>query len=250
MPSPAPRRSRPASVQGTPQAARQNVPSSSPLFFQSSPAAPNGNANGNAKMEISSPLKQVSVAGSTPRAPPGGKLRTCKRPQLLISQIHLQSATHHRPVPHELPPTVTDKLIYPQAAAVCLFDLRDHLHPAPLVSTTRGEETSIPTSSVQPLAAAADSSLTRMAYPSEMGFPLIRLPSPTLTPTHQKLMPLEAHLRESFGGRTSLSRIRCLHLRNSFWAIRKSIACGPTVLQRKRLPSLGVEAMRGSMLRC
>ncbi|CAD6589620.1 MAG: hypothetical protein ASARMPREDX12_003906 [Alectoria sarmentosa] len=70
MSSPAPRRSRPASVQATPQATRRNMPSSSPLFFQSSPAAPSGNANGNANMDISSPLKQVSVAGSTPRAPP------------------------------------------------------------------------------------------------------------------------------------------------------------------------------------
>ena len=87
MSSPAPRRSRPTSVQATPQATRQNVPSSSPLFFHSSPAAPNGNANGttngNANMDISSPLKQVSVAGSTPRAPPGGKSRICEKRQLL-----------------------------------------------------------------------------------------------------------------------------------------------------------------------
>ena len=72
MSSPAPRRSRPASVQGTPQARRQNIPSSSPLFFQSSPAVPNGNANGSGNIDISSPLKQASVANSTPRAPPGG----------------------------------------------------------------------------------------------------------------------------------------------------------------------------------
>ncbi|KAM0803484.1 DNA replication licensing factor mcm4 [Usnea florida] len=75
MSSPAPRRSRPASVKGTPQNTRQNVQSSSPLFYQSSPAAPNGNPSGNGignvNMDISSPLKQVSVAGSTPRAPPG-----------------------------------------------------------------------------------------------------------------------------------------------------------------------------------
>ena len=70
MSSPAPRRSQQAQSQGTSQAARQNIPSSSPLFFRSSPAAaPNGNAN----MNISSPLKQPSIAGSTPRAPPGGK---------------------------------------------------------------------------------------------------------------------------------------------------------------------------------
>lgn len=75
MSSPAPRRSRPASVQETPQARRQNVPSSSPLFFQSSPAAPNGNANGNSHVDISSPLKQTSVAGSTPRVPLGGLIK-------------------------------------------------------------------------------------------------------------------------------------------------------------------------------
>lgn len=196
MSSPAPRRSRPASVQGTPQARRQNMPSSSPLFFQSSPAAPNENANGNSHVDISSPLKQTSVAGSTPRAPPGGKLRFGQRSQLLIPQIHPQSATHHRPVPHGLPQMVTGNLIYLQAAAVCSFDLRDRLRLVLLGSTTPGGETFIPTSSDQPLAAAVDCSLTRMACLSEMALPQIPLPFPTLTLTHQKPTPSEAPLQE------------------------------------------------------
>ena len=69
MSSPASRRSQQAQSQATPRAARQNVPSSSPLFFRSSPvAAPNGVDNRN----VSSPLKQASVAEDTPRPVTGG----------------------------------------------------------------------------------------------------------------------------------------------------------------------------------
>ena len=83
MSSPAQRRaSSRAQSNGTPQPVRQNVASSSPLFFGSSQngtprgsanGAPNGNPNPPA-MEMSSPLKQASLAGSTPRGrAPGGK---------------------------------------------------------------------------------------------------------------------------------------------------------------------------------
>ena len=216
MSSPAPRRSRPASVQATPQARRQNVSSSSPLFFQSSPAAPNGNANGNGNRGISSPLKQASVGGSTPRAPPGGKFGARQRSQLLILQIHPQSATTHHLVPHALPPTATDNLRYPQAVAVCSFDPRDHLHLVHRVSIIRDVETSTPTSLVPPLAAAADCLSTRMAFPSEMALLPILLPSPTLTLTHQKPTSLEAHLQGSFGAQISPSRIQCLHSKSFF----------------------------------
>ncbi|KAL2058979.1 hypothetical protein ABVK25_000271 [Lepraria finkii] len=71
MSSPANRRSQQAQPQGTPQVARQNVTSSSPLFFRSSPAATPSAPIDNANMDISSPLKQASIAGSTHRAPPG-----------------------------------------------------------------------------------------------------------------------------------------------------------------------------------
>ena len=254
MSSPAPRRSRPASVQGTPQNTRQNVQSSSPLFYQSSPAAPNGNPNGNGAgnvdMDISSPLKQVSVAGSTPRAPPGGKSKPCKSPQLLIPQIHPQSATHHRPVQRERAPMETNNLIYLQVAAVYLSGLQDHLHPARPGSIIRGEETSIPTSLAQRLGAGADCSSTRTAYPYEMGVPPTRQPFPISILIHQKPMPSEAPLRELFGGRISPSRIRCLHSRSFSWVTRRSTACGPTVLQRKRLRSPGAEGMKESMSRC
>ncbi|KAI9701794.1 MAG: hypothetical protein M1836_001138 [Candelina mexicana] len=59
--------------QGTPRGARQNVVSSSPLFFQSSPAngasAPTGQ-----RMEISSPLRQESNATDGDRTPRAGRL--------------------------------------------------------------------------------------------------------------------------------------------------------------------------------
>ncbi|MCJ1450824.1 hypothetical protein MMC28_001158 [Mycoblastus sanguinarius] len=55
MSSPASRRSQQVQTQGTPQAARQNVPTSSPVFYRSSPAAPNG----------------ASEAATTTRQPPG-----------------------------------------------------------------------------------------------------------------------------------------------------------------------------------
>ena len=145
---------------------------------------------------------------------------------------------------------VTNNLTYPQAAAVCSFDHRDHLRLVPLVSTTRDEETFIPTSLVPPLAADADCSLTRMAFLSEMALLPIRLHFPILTLTHQKPTPLEAPLQESYGGQISPSKIQCLRSRNSFWATRKNTECGRMVQQKKRLPSPGVEARRGSMLRC
>lgn len=63
--------------QETPRASRQPVLSSSPLFFRSSPVNETGGANGtrNERMDISSPLRQTSLANSTPRQQlqaPGG----------------------------------------------------------------------------------------------------------------------------------------------------------------------------------
>lgn len=57
--------------QATPQAPRQNIASSSPLFFRSSPsnASQTGQPGPSGQMEISSPLKQVSNAGDEDRTP-------------------------------------------------------------------------------------------------------------------------------------------------------------------------------------
>ncbi|KAL9116820.1 MAG: hypothetical protein Q9187_006649, partial [Circinaria calcarea] len=58
-------------LQATPRVGRQDVPSSSPLFFRSSPVNGAGAVNGNDGMDISSPLRQVSILGEnelTPRA--------------------------------------------------------------------------------------------------------------------------------------------------------------------------------------
>lgn len=68
-----------AQGQETPRASRQPVLSSSPLFFHSSPVnGPAGaNVTGNGRMDISSPLRQTSLADSTPRQrlqAPGGTL--------------------------------------------------------------------------------------------------------------------------------------------------------------------------------
>lgn len=66
--------------QGTPRVSRQNVPSSSPLFFRSSPVNGDATAHGADRMDISSPLRQASGAednDGTPRGrpqPPDGEL--------------------------------------------------------------------------------------------------------------------------------------------------------------------------------
>lgn len=60
---------------GTPRASRQTLASSSPLFFRSSPSNAGTRAIANDRMDVSSPLGQTSIAGSTPRGrlqPPGG----------------------------------------------------------------------------------------------------------------------------------------------------------------------------------
>jgi len=78
----------PNQSQRTPRASQQNVASSSPLFFRSSPVNGAANMNGNDAMQISSPLKQVSIAGSTPRGrvqPPGGT-----SPMQSLSQVLTQ----------------------------------------------------------------------------------------------------------------------------------------------------------------
>ena len=59
-----------ADLQATPRASRQNVALSSPLFFRSSPANGVADANMNDGMNISSPLRKTSIAGSTPRGRP------------------------------------------------------------------------------------------------------------------------------------------------------------------------------------
>ncbi len=74
--------------QATPRASRPPVLSSSPLFFQSSPirGPAGGNAAENGRMDISSPLRQTSLAEATPRQGlqvPGGtpkKLASCLSP--------------------------------------------------------------------------------------------------------------------------------------------------------------------------
>lgn len=95
MSSPAHRRaSSQAHPNGTPQPVRQHVASSSPLFYGSSQngtphrtanGGPNGAING-FPSETSSPLKQASMAGSTPRGrAPGGKFESPDSELLLTS---------------------------------------------------------------------------------------------------------------------------------------------------------------------
>ena len=64
----------------TPRASRQTLASSSPLFFRSSPANGATGIIANDGMDISSPLRDTSLADSTPRGrlePPGGILDSC-----------------------------------------------------------------------------------------------------------------------------------------------------------------------------
>ena len=65
-------------AQGTPRAARPNIPSSSPFFFRSSPVTGRAGASGHHKMDTSSPVRQSSNTEDpelTPRGrahPPNG----------------------------------------------------------------------------------------------------------------------------------------------------------------------------------
>lgn len=57
--------------QGVPRASNQNVHSSSPLFFRSSPVNGAANSNSYGRMEISSPLRQASNVGDDDVTPQG-----------------------------------------------------------------------------------------------------------------------------------------------------------------------------------
>lgn len=170
MSSPAHRRaSSQAQSNGTPQPVRQNVASSSPLFFGSSQngtprvsanAARNGASNHDS-MELSSPLKQASMAGSTPRGRvPGGKQNMSGASLALTGRKKsLPQSTMPRAQAPQEPQLKTHliPMIFPAVVAAYLCARPGRSWQEYQDRTIQGVETFIPTSSVQRLVAAGAS---------------------------------------------------------------------------------------------
>lgn len=231
-------------LQATPRASRQhNIVASSPLIHQSSPlngaqpSAGAAEANGATRINISSPLRQASVADNTPRgrvqAPGGMESQNlsafCPMLHRLIPHKNRRRST--TPLALALHASLTViQIMSPtsQPAAVGFsYVLRDRQLLAPLATTSLRGATFIPMSLARRRTDEDACSLTRTAFLHETNSQA-QMPgrSRTSIPTLLKLMPLEVPDGGLYGEPTYASRMQCPRSRTSFSATRRSTGCG------------------------